>query len=305
MTGRRRRRRSTAAEPEVSSASSLRTNENSMRISFCSRYGAARRWSRRVTGPGHDRTEVVESARQDEADRCVRPGDVLREPRLGLRRGDRRRRRRSGAHKRGTRLSALRAARHARRGDDTRRLLRQSRTGASASRRDAPMIDAAQRGCRVGRAPGGRSRLHRPRPDQSDEVVVAELRHPTKFLNWRLQRGTREEVFVSSIRFGDGTSSWRWPYGQTSADVVAVITARPPRRLCAAWHQHPRPRLAARRTPNSTWSPDACTYDETAAASTRAPIRSSRWSPTRSEFAIAVSAGFTAPMLGKTLVSTT
>ena len=33
--------------------------------------------------------------------------------------------------------------------------------------------------------------------------------------------------------------------------------------------------------------------------------RSSRWSPTRSAFAIAVSAGFTAPMLGKTLVSTT
>jgi hypothetical protein len=33
--------------------------------------------------------------------------------------------------------------------------------------------------------------------------------------------------------------------------------------------------------------------------------RSSRWSPTRSEFAIAVNAGFTAPMLGKMLVSTT
>ena len=33
--------------------------------------------------------------------------------------------------------------------------------------------------------------------------------------------------------------------------------------------------------------------------------RSRRWSPTRSEFAIAVSAGFTAPMLGKKLVSTT
>ena len=36
-----------------------------------------------------------------------------------------------------------------------------------------------------------------------------------------------------------------------------------------------------------------------------APSRSSRWSPTRSEFAIAVSAGLTAPMLGKMLVSTT
>src|SRR5580765_5301404 len=34
-------------------------------------------------------------------------------------------------------------------------------------------------------------------------------------------------------------------------------------------------------------------------------IRSSRWSPTRSEFAIAVSAGLTAPIDGKTLVSTT
>ena len=37
----------------------------------------------------------------------------------------------------------------------------------------------------------------------------------------------------------------------------------------------------------------------------RAPMRSSRWSPTRSALAIAVSAGFTAPMLGKKLVSTT
>ena len=36
-----------------------------------------------------------------------------------------------------------------------------------------------------------------------------------------------------------------------------------------------------------------------------APRRSSRWSPTRSAFAIAVSAGLTAPMLGKKLVSTT
>ena len=34
-------------------------------------------------------------------------------------------------------------------------------------------------------------------------------------------------------------------------------------------------------------------------------MRSSRWSPTRIAFAIAVSAGFTAPMLGKKLVSTT
>ena len=36
-----------------------------------------------------------------------------------------------------------------------------------------------------------------------------------------------------------------------------------------------------------------------------APRRSSRWSPTRIAFAIAVSAGLTAPMLGKKLVSTT
>jgi Sap, sulfolipid-1-addressing protein len=64
-----------------------------------------------------------------------------------------------GHTKRGTRLSALRAARHARRGDDTRRLLRQSRTGASASRRNALMVDAAQCGCRVGHARSGRSRL--------------------------------------------------------------------------------------------------------------------------------------------------
>ena len=36
-----------------------------------------------------------------------------------------------------------------------------------------------------------------------------------------------------------------------------------------------------------------------------APSRSSRWSPTRRALAMAVSAGFTAPMLGKKLVSTT
>jgi hypothetical protein len=35
------------------------------------------------------------------------------------------------------------------------------------------------------------------------------------------------------------------------------------------------------------------------------PMRLSRWSPTRRALAIAVSAGFTAPMLGKKLVSTT
>ena len=37
----------------------------------------------------------------------------------------------------------------------------------------------------------------------------------------------------------------------------------------------------------------------------RADAARARWSPTRSAFAIAVSAGFTAPMLGKKLVSTT
>src|SRR6185436_178663 len=36
-----------------------------------------------------------------------------------------------------------------------------------------------------------------------------------------------------------------------------------------------------------------------------APRRSRRWSPTRMALAIAVRAGFTAPMLGKKLVSTT
>src|SRR5262249_52735005 len=40
-------------------------------------------------------------------------------------------------------------------------------------------------------------------------------------------------------------------------------------------------------------------------AATLAPIRSSRWSPTRSALPIAVRAGLTAPMLGKKLVSTT
>src|SRR5215831_10340168 len=41
------------------------------------------------------------------------------------------------------------------------------------------------------------------------------------------------------------------------------------------------------------------------AAGELAPSRSRRWSPTRSAFAMAVSAGLTAPMLGKKLVSTT
>ena len=35
------------------------------------------------------------------------------------------------------------------------------------------------------------------------------------------------------------------------------------------------------------------------------PSRDSRWSPTRKALAITVSAGFTAPMLGKKLASTT
>ena len=40
-------------------------------------------------------------------------------------------------------------------------------------------------------------------------------------------------------------------------------------------------------------------------ASARHEIRSRMWSPTRNAFAIAVSDGFTAPMLGKKLVSAT
>ena len=45
--------------------------------------------------------------------------------------------------------------------------------------------------------------------------------------------------------------------------------------------------------------------DDLAAPWHRQPRRCSRWSPTRSALAIAVSAGLTAPMLGKKLVSTT
>ena len=45
--------------------------------------------------------------------------------------------------------------------------------------------------------------------------------------------------------------------------------------------------------------------DPTASRPDDAPSRSRRWSPTRSALAIAVRAGFTAPMLGKKLVSTT
>ena len=43
----------------------------------------------------------------------------------------------------------------------------------------------------------------------------------------------------------------------------------------------------------------------TVVAGVATPMRCNRWSPTRSALAIAVSAGFTAPMLGKKLVSTT
>ena len=49
----------------------------------------------------------------------------------------------------------------------------------------------------------------------------------------------------------------------------------------------------------------ALCYLGMAAADAGAPMRASRWSPTRMALAIAVSAGFTAPMLGKKLVSTT
>jgi hypothetical protein len=45
--------------------------------------------------------------------------------------------------------------------------------------------------------------------------------------------------------------------------------------------------------------------DESGGGTSRQPRRSVRCSPTRRAFAIAVSAGFTAPMLGKKLVSTT
>ena len=51
--------------------------------------------------------------------------------------------------------------------------------------------------------------------------------------------------------------------------------------------------------------PSAEDEDAWALAHVIPPSRPSRWSPTRSEFAIAVSAGLTAPIDGKTLVSTT
>ena len=69
---------------------------------------------------------------------------------------------------------------------------------------------------------------------------------------------------------------------------------RPRSRPCVG---HRRPAAVSRRRrrrPRPLARSDAAT-----------PSRSSRWSPTRSALAMAVSAGFTAPMLGKKLVSTT
>jgi hypothetical protein len=66
-------------------------------------------------------------------------------------------------------------------------------------------------------------------------------------------------------------------------------------------------RFTSGRKSPAAWTTvfSACVGTEPASGYRSYFSRSRRWSPTRSEFAIAVSAGFTAPMLGKTLVSTT
>ena len=67
-----------------------------------------------------------------------------------------------------------------------------------------------------------------------------------------------------------------------------------------------QPAEARRRRSRPAAAPAALRrHGRTPCAAVPAPSRSSRWSPTRSALAIAVSAGFTAPMLGKKLVSTT
>ena len=74
--------------------------------------------------------------------------------------------------------------------------------------------------------------------------------------------------------------------------------ARGPRRHPCREEGEPSGRAEAR-------APGSRPVAQCAAAAAETPRRSNRWSPTRSELAIAVSAGLTAPMLGKTLVSTT
>jgi hypothetical protein len=64
-------------------------------------------------------------------------------------------------------------------------------------------------------------------------------------------------------------------------------------------------RTTVRLRPSSISSVDSALPYTLVAVVDFAPMRSSRWSPTRIAFAIAVSAGLTAPILGKKLVSTT
>jgi hypothetical protein len=111
---------------------------------------------------------------------------------------------------------------------------------------------------------------------------------------------------LESVRPGDQQlASAR---GAHLADLIAVDEVVPPGRI--------RPQASAHLDDDGMLFPEreldllARRRDQWAAllpvvASVSAPIRSSTWSPTLSEFAIAVSAGLTAPMLGKTLVSTT
>ena len=75
--------------------------------------------------------------------------------------------------------------------------------------------------------------------------------------------------------------------------VIAAVPAKPASR--------PLPMLAGQRVQRA----HAITSWVVTAPADDAPSRSSRWSPTRSAFAIAVSAGFTALDDGKKLVSTT
>ena len=78
------------------------------------------------------------------------------------------------------------------------------------------------------------------------------------------------------------------------------------RRSTSAGRRRPRrPWRAGRRTRSRSARRNAAPASVLIRRPVAYVIRSSRWSPTRSEFAIAVSAGFTAPIDGKKLVSTT
>ena len=159
---------------------------------------------------------------------------------------------------------------------------RRGRSRTAGRRRRPPGRRTARRS-----APRAGVRRARSRASTSTRTTSAS-RHST--LRW----------CRSADRSGNATcprTARRWPPGRAAAGTGGASSGRRgPRRRRS--RRSPR---AANRPPKPP--PTITTLRGTAQPSR--PSRSSRWSPTRSAFAIAVSDGFTAPMLGKKLVSTT